>query len=110
MSKWCLTVLVGALLALPSFAKHKNAGVEDGVTTTTETAEKSSDASNAVNVAPAPDFFAMPAVPRATPFPAAEPPAEEPGRLLPRYEIALMYQYINFRPGGPFSNFNNHGG
>jgi outer membrane protein OmpA-like peptidoglycan-associated protein len=110
MSKWCLTVVVGALLALPSFAKHKNTCLEDGVPTTTETADKTSDTSNDVNVAPAPDFFAMPAVPRATPFPAAEAPAEEPGRLLPRYEVALMYQYINFRPGDPFNNFNNHGG
>jgi outer membrane protein OmpA-like peptidoglycan-associated protein len=110
MSKWCLTVALGALLALPSFAKHKNTAGEDGVSTTTGTAG-TSDASNAVNVAPAPDFFAMPAVPRATPFPAAaEPPPEEPGRVVPRYEVALMYQYINFRPGDPFRNFNNHGG
>ena len=110
MSKWCLTVALGALLALPSFAKHKNTGVEDGVPTTTGTAE-TSDASNAVNVAPAPDFFAMPAMPRATPFPAAaEAPVEEPGQVVPRYEVALMYEYINFRPGDPFRNFNNHGG
>jgi outer membrane protein OmpA-like peptidoglycan-associated protein len=111
MSKWCLTVVVGALLALPSFAKHKNTGVEDGVPATTATAEKTFDASNAVNVAPAPDFFAMPAAPRATPFPAAaQAPAEEPGRVVPRYELAFMYEYINFRPGDPFRNFNNHGG
>jgi hypothetical protein len=103
MSKWCLTVVVGALLALPSFAKHKNTGVEDGVPATTATAEKTFDASSAVNVAPAPDFFAMPAAPRATPFPAAaQAPAEEPGRVVPRYELAFMYEYINFRPGDPF--------
>ena len=111
MSKWCLTVMVGALLALPSFAKHRNTGVEDGVPATTATAEKTFEASNAVNVAPAPDFFAMPAAPRATPFPAAaQAPAEEPGRVVPRYELAFMYEYINFRPGDPFRNFNNQGG
>jgi hypothetical protein len=86
MSKWCLTVVVSALLALPGFAKHKNNGVETGVPTTTETAAETSDVGNTVNVAPAPDFFAMPAMPRATPFPgpAAQAPEEEPGRLVPR--------------------------
>jgi len=83
MSKWCLTVVVGALLALPSFAKHKNSGVEDGIPTATDAAAKSADASDAVNVAPAPDFFAMPAMPRATPFPGPTPtPDEPPGRPL----------------------------
>src|SRR5580704_2201442 len=109
MSKWCLTVVVSALLALPGFARHKSSSMEDGVTTAT--AEKTSDAGNAVNVAPAPDFFAMPAMPRATPFPAAaQPPEEEPGRLVPRYELAFMYEYISFHPQDPFANFNNHGG
>src|ERR1700730_2856680 len=96
MSKWCLTVVVSALLALPGFARHKNSGVEDG--TTTETAAKTSDAGHAVNVASAPDFFAMPAAPRATPFPApaAQAPEEELGRLVPRYELAFIYEYISF--------------
>jgi hypothetical protein len=30
--------------------------------------------------------------------------------LLPRFELAGMYDYINFSPGGAFANFNNHGG
>src|SRR5258708_757521 len=29
--------------------------------------------------------------------------------VVPRYEIAGMYSYINFAPGDPFANFNNHG-
>src|SRR6266704_1808255 len=28
----------------------------------------------------------------------------------PRYELAGMYDYINFAPGDPFANFNTHGG
>jgi len=111
MSKWCLTIVIGALLALPNFAKHKNSGVEDGIPTATDTATKSSDASDAANVAPAPDFFAMPAMPRATPFPGPTPtPDEPPGRLVPRYELGVVYQYVNFMPGEPFNNFNLHGG
>ncbi|HEY8714368.1 MAG TPA: OmpA family protein [Candidatus Acidoferrum sp.] len=102
MYKWGVVAVMSALLALPGFAQHRN---NDADETTT------SDSNETVNVAPAPDFFAMPAMPRATPFPAAERVVEEePGRLVPRYEIALMYQYINFMPGDPFEHFNNHGG
>src|ERR1700730_8066936 len=110
MSKWCLTVVVSALLALPSFARHNNSGPADGVPVTTATAEETSNASNAVNVAPAPDFFAMPAMPRPTPFPCPTPTTDEPPcRLLPRYELGLGYESINFSPGDPFNNFNTHG-
>ena len=110
MSKWCVTVVVGALLALPSFAQHKNTGAEDGASTTAETPEKASHAASVVNVAPARNFFALPNAPRPTPFPGPAATSDEaPGRLVPRYEIAVMYEYINFRPGEPFADFNNHG-
>jgi outer membrane protein OmpA-like peptidoglycan-associated protein len=29
--------------------------------------------------------------------------------MLPRYELGFVYEYINFMPGDPFNNFNNHG-
>ena len=111
MSKWCVTVMMGALLALPSFAQQRNTGSGDGAAATTETAENAPAKSDAFNVTPVRNIFAMPAVPRPTPFPRAESARdEELGRQVPRYEVALMYQYINFMPGDPFSEFNNHGG
>src|ERR1700694_3399520 len=55
-------------------------------------------------------MLAMPAMPRPTPFPGPTPtPDEPPGRLLPRFELGMVYEYINFMPGDPFNNFNNHG-
>jgi outer membrane protein OmpA-like peptidoglycan-associated protein len=106
MSKWFVTVVAGALLALPSFAQHENTGAENGAPATAE-----ADATGTVNVAPAPDFFAMPAVPRATPFPASTGASDEAvGRLVPRFELAFAYEYISFKPGDPFEDFNNHGG
>jgi len=102
MYKWGVVAVMGALLALPSFGHHRDNDADEAT---------SPDSTESVNVAPAPDFFAMPAMPRATPFPAGQRAVEEePGRLVPRFEIALMYQYINFMPGDPFQHFNNHGG
>jgi outer membrane protein OmpA-like peptidoglycan-associated protein len=108
MSKWCVTIVAGALLALPSFAQQKI--TDDAAPATGETAAKTPETTNAVNVAPARNFFAMADAPRPTPFPGPAAVLDEaPGRLVPRYEIAFAYEYINFRPGEPFSNFNNHG-
>jgi hypothetical protein len=66
-------------------------------------------------VAPATNIFAVPIPPRATPFPPAPPTlfgagAEANGQITPKFEIAFLYQYVNFAPGGVFSNFNSHGG
>src|ERR1700733_1134660 len=104
MSKWCV-MLLGALLALPAFAQQS--------TSTDKSVEVAkADTSDSYNVAPAKDFFAMPAVPRATPFPgpAAAMQDEAPGRLVPRYEAAFAFEYINVAPGGEFTNFNSFGG
>ncbi len=114
MSKWYVTIVIGALMALPSFAqKSAIAGDETATTSaTSETAAKTPvDSNEVVNVAPARDFFAMPNTPRATPFPVPTPQTTEeaPGRLVPRYELAMSYEYINFMPGDPFRDFNNHG-
>lgn len=112
MRKWCATVAMGALLALPTWAQQKNSGAGDDSNGANATTESSPAASNAVNVAPR-NIFALPSPkPKATPFPADANKATEeaPGRLLPRYEVAGMYQYLNFNPGDPFNSFGNHGG
>jgi outer membrane protein OmpA-like peptidoglycan-associated protein len=111
MGKWCVVVVMGALLALPGFAQQKSNNADENSPATSD-AVKPAAGSDAVNVAPAHSFFAMPAAPRATPFPgpaAAAAAQEEPGRLVPRYELAMVYQYINFMPGDPFEHYNNHG-
>jgi outer membrane protein OmpA-like peptidoglycan-associated protein len=119
---------MSALLALPLCAQQKSSGSDDGAGNATKPTEKTAGnpeaaantsalnlnggASNAVDAAAVfRNAFALPARPLATPFPAASSTSEEaPGRLVPRYEIAGMFYYINYNPGGPFSSFNTYGG
>lgn len=113
MRKWCVTVAMGALLALPLCAQQ-------GVSWTGSDAEKPGGAAKpaaplakpaALNTTTEPGWALPAATPKATPFPlAASSTTEAPGRLLPRYELAAMYSYINFHPGDPFNSFGNHGG
>jgi outer membrane protein OmpA-like peptidoglycan-associated protein len=104
---------MSAFLALPLFAQQKSSGANDGNTGTA--AEKSAPASSASKnsgVVRVKGIFALPAAPRSTPFPgpaAAGKDTRQPGRLVPKFELAGMYDYINFGPGDPFANFNNYG-
>jgi outer membrane protein OmpA-like peptidoglycan-associated protein len=60
---------------------------------------------------PSRNILALPDAPRPTPFPAAASGSDEPpGRLVPRFEIAGGFSYVNFNPGSPFDSFNNYGG
>ncbi|HYU22372.1 MAG TPA: hypothetical protein VEM60_04460, partial [Candidatus Dormibacteraeota bacterium] len=107
---------MSALLALPLCAQQESGGAGDDATNAAMAAEKSAPSSRGAGsskVAAAKSVFALPAAPRPTPFPGpAAAAAEErpPGQLVPRYELAGMYDYINFAPGDPFANFNTHGG
>jgi len=113
MRKWCAAAALGALLGLPLFAQQKDE-------TTKPAAEAAATPGAPVapeSVAPvARSVWAIPATPRKTPFPGPQAAAAEtkdtrpPGQLLPRFEVNGGYSYINFNPGGPFNNFNNHGG
>src|SRR5882762_2898484 len=111
MRKLCVAMTMIAYLALPLFAQQKSSGTNDGNTGTA--AEKIAPASASKNsgIVRVNRIFALPAAPR--PFPRPGPAAKDarpPGRLVPKFELAGMYDYINFSPGDPFANFNNHGG
>src|SRR6266850_4472572 len=113
MRKSCLVMAMSAFLALPLVAQQKSSGANDGNTGTA--AEKSAPASSASknsSILRVNGIFALPAAPLPTPFPgpaAATKDTRAPGRLVPKFELAGMYDYINFDPGDPFANFNNHG-
>src|SRR5881398_562979 len=115
MRNWCAGFVMSALVALPLCAQQKSSGTGDETTSASANAEKSAasgKASDSGRPAAAKGVFALPAIPKPAPFPAAAAAADTraPGRLLPRYEIAAMYDYVNFAPGSPFANFDGHGG
>jgi outer membrane protein OmpA-like peptidoglycan-associated protein len=58
------------------------------------------------------NLFALPESPRPKPFPADAKSSGDtpPGKLVPKFEIAGMFNYVNFDPGGGFNNFNAFGG
>src|SRR6266849_3702927 len=114
MRKSSLALAMSAFLALPLFAQQKSSGTNDGnMGTAVAKSAPASSAPKNFSVVRMNGMFALSAAPRPTPFPgpaAATEDTRPPGRLVPRYEIAGMYDYINFAPGNPFANFNNHGG
>jgi outer membrane protein OmpA-like peptidoglycan-associated protein len=112
MRNWCAAVAVTALLALPMGAQQalKNG---DGASAAAATAEKSPAKPAAGDITPASrNLFALPESPRPKPFPADAKTGSDtpPGRITPKFEIAGMFDYVNFNPGGGFSSFNNYGG
>ncbi len=122
MRNWCLAAALGVFLASPLCAQEKAAGFPDNSSSgTTTAAEKASGgASNAVASGKrvfSGNIFALPAAPRPKPFPKPQAAKSQatandtraPGQLVPRYETAAMYDYVDFRPGSPFTDFNNHG-
>jgi opacity protein-like surface antigen len=107
---------MSAFLALPVWGQQKGNAAPDDRAASDTAAKAASDAkpANSTNAVPArKNYFADPAAPKATPFPSPAPAAADSdayGRMFPKYEIAGMYQYLNFAPGDPFNNFNMHGG
>jgi len=117
MRRLCLTVGLCAILAAPGFAQQeKNGGKDDAKLSGESTATSSSanDADAAVSTPVSRNLFAMPALPKAKPFPAAAAASngsdEAPGLMVPKFELAAGYSYIHFNPGDPFASWNNQGG
>jgi hypothetical protein len=117
MRSLCLTVGMCAILAMPVFAQQGTQGKEDGndakLSGESDATGSASAGTTTVVLPASQSLFAMPAIPRATPFPgpaSSSGDSSAPGRLWPRYEVAGMYSYINFDPGPGFSSFGANGG
>ena len=115
MRKSFLVMAMSACMALPLVAQQKSSVTSDGASAaaTAEKAAKPEEKAASSEVVPVKGVFALPATPRPTPFPGPVDSSKDtraPGRLVPKYEVALTYDFISFAPGNPFANFNNHGG
>jgi outer membrane protein OmpA-like peptidoglycan-associated protein len=112
MRKWFgMLVVVACICCLPVVAQEsKDANANETAKSSEAPKTNLFSAPAAVSKSP----WALPAQPRTTPFPGPAPAAkqesEAPGRVLPRYEIAAGYSYINFNPGDPFNSFGPQGG
>ena len=107
MRTWCAAVAVSALLALPLCAQQNGDGAGAAAAASGLAKPGAGDITPASRT-----LFALPEAPQPKPFPAgAKSNADTPpGRIVPRFEIAGMFNYVNFNPGSPFGSFNNYGG
>src|SRR5271154_1404806 len=116
MRKWCVIVAMGLFMALPAVAQEKASDAGDNGNASTAAADSTSvpaaSSETSATVAPAgSNIFAVPMPPRATPFPAPSASLAEPaGKLVPKFELAFLFQYLFFEPKAPFSNFDGYGG
>ena len=112
MRNWCAAVAVSALLALPLCARQNNAA-SDGANVAGDAASNPAPKMTAGDITPAArNLFALPEAPRPKPFPAGGKSSDDtaPGLLVPRYELAGMFNYANIHPGDPFQTFSAFGG
>jgi len=99
-------------LALPACAQQAQPN-GDGAGASAATLGKSPAKGNGADITPASrNLFALPESPRPKPFPAGAKSDSDtpPGKIVPKFEIGGMFDYVNFNPGGGFSSFNNYGG
>ena len=115
MRKWCVTMAMGALLALPLCAQQKDVSSAETTNETSGSAATASGTPGDYSIAPASrTLFAMPAAPAPQPADIFSDWNNNAwnrhawGLLTPKWEIAGMFQYLNFSPGS-FQNFNTFG-
>jgi outer membrane protein OmpA-like peptidoglycan-associated protein len=99
-------------VSLPLAAQERNGGADSAANGPGAIAKSNGESASVSGVRLQPrSALALPDAPPPTPFPAAaNSTTEAPGRLVPRYELAGGYRYVNFNPGSPFPSFNNNGG
>ena len=105
MRKWCATVAMGALLALPLCAQQKDASTASNTNGTTESTATANATTSDFSIAPASStLFAMPAAAAAKPADIYSDWDNNPwnrhawGLLTPKFEVAGLFQYVNFCP------------
>ena len=115
MRKWCATVAMGVLFALPLCAQQKDASTASKSNTSSENTATTNATAGDFSIAPASSsLFPMPAAAAARPADIFSDWDNNPwnrhawGLLTPKYEIAGMFQYVNFCPCS-FSNWNSFG-
>jgi OmpA family protein/Big-like domain-containing protein len=116
MRKWCAMVALGALLALPLCAQQKDASTASNTNGTTDSAANVNTAASDFSIAPATHtLFAMPEPAAANPADIFSDWDNNPwnrhawGLLTPKFELAGLFQYVNYMPGSGFPNFNSFG-
>jgi len=114
MRRLCLTVVaMSAMLALPVWAQQGTDETRDGANAPDDSTSATVSTAETTNAVPPRTTFAVPDVPRATPFPGPAPTSGDqdsaPGRLTPKFEVAGLYSYVNFNPGSGFASWNNNG-
>jgi outer membrane protein OmpA-like peptidoglycan-associated protein len=112
MKRKCILVLAGAaFLSLPLAAQDKNSRADSSASGPDASAPSSVPPDRPLETVRLRSALALPEAPRPTPFPpAASSTDDAPGRLLPRFEVAGGFSYVNLNPGDPFNSFNNFGG
>ena len=115
MRKWCATVAMGVLFALPLCAQQKDASTASKSNTPSENTATANATAGDFSIAPASSsLFPMPAAAAARPADIFSDWDNNPwnrhawGLLTPKYEIAGMFQYVNFCPCS-FKNWNSFG-
>ncbi|MGA2096270.1 MAG: OmpA family protein [Candidatus Acidiferrum sp.] len=115
MRNWCAAAVMSAFFVLPVCARQNNSGTDggDGSAAAPATAVKASGDVAVGDITPAArNLFALPESPRPQPFPSGTVGSADsaPGLLVPKFEVAGMFNYVNYNPGDPFQTFSAYGG